>query len=757
MGMGFGAARSGRPWVARLTCSCLVLLTLVGCGETKPPAVKAPVVVAPPQPPLAPPEVEAIAEVTVKPGALTKVPITIDRKGHLGIIEIGVDNPPEGITVEGGTIPAGTSRGELVVKAAETLGDNDLSVDIPLTGMVNGIPIQASFKLSVPQYEMPVFSVADTTILVQGRTSDVALDCDRKGFPGPIGLTIGDATAASPVQPEGVACSVESLEKGEASTTLRIVVADDVEDGWARIPLTAQVRDRTTTTELSLKITRYPVRVGLLPAVVMTPGESRTLTLPIERNGYDGPVAVEAVNVPSGLEFARVEVPAEAGAIDTDLRCRSDAAEKVETLTLRASTGDLTIDTPLVIRVSSGDGQALPDQVLNAPRSAALLRKGSFGGRMTRESKQALRDLYGGTALSDAAVMRGLAWLARVQQADGGWTLAGMNEGGDAAASQPVAENRIAATALALLPFLSEGITHKSAPEEPRTLVGYQPVVERGLVFLARNQGQGQDRGAGSWNAGMQAQALATITFCEAYAISRDRKARVNAQQAVKFLIESQDPSSGGWRNAADEPPDLTVTAWAILALRAAQLANLSVKAKHLDDAERFLRLCAVGQGDNHESLYAAGPGREAEPGLTAAALLARLYLGWERDRPELVAGKDYLIRHLPPLEAAPLGDLFFFHCATRVLQQLEGVEFDTWNALVRDHLLRSQTRAGDLAGSWDPEGMKDGGRGGRMYATALALLTLQTYYRHLPMDLEVPKQSDDSAAAEETEAEDPD
>ena len=38
------------------------------------------------------------------------------------------------------------------------------------------------------------------------------------------------------------------------------------------------------------------------------------------------------------------------------------------------------------------------------------------------------------------------------------------------------------------------------------------------------------------------------------------------------------------------------------------------------------------------------------------------------------------------------------------------------------------------MAGSWGPEGVPHGDRGGRMYATSLALLTLQVYYRHLPM-----------------------
>jgi hypothetical protein len=52
----------------------------------------------------------------------------------------------------------------------------------------------------------------------------------------------------------------------------------------------------------------------------------------------------------------------------------------------------------------------------------------------------------------------------------------------------------------------------------------------------------------------------------------------------------------------------------------------------------------------------------------------------------------------------------------------------------MREHLLRTQVKEGHKAGSWNPEGTDYGARGGRLYATAMALLTLEVYYRHLPM-----------------------
>jgi hypothetical protein len=80
------------------------------------------------------------------------------------------------------------------------------------------------------------------------------------------------------------------------------------------------------------------------------------------------------------------------------------------------------------------------------------------------------------------------------------------------------------------------------------------------------------------------------------------------------------------------------------------------------------------------------------------------------------------------------LGNIYFYYYATQVLHHMEGTDFDLWNHLVREHVVRTQEKEGSHEGSWNPKGVDWGEKGGRMYATALALLTLQAPYRHLPM-----------------------
>jgi hypothetical protein len=61
------------------------------------------------------------------------------------------------------------------------------------------------------------------------------------------------------------------------------------------------------------------------------------------------------------------------------------------------------------------------------------------------------------------------------------------------------------------------------------------------------------------------------------------------------------------------------------------------------------------------------------------------------------------------------------------------GTEWRQWNAAMRDHLISTQSTAKHSAGSWAPRDPHSG-PGGRLYMTCLAIMTLEVYYRHLPL-----------------------
>jgi hypothetical protein len=124
---------------------------------------------------------------------------------------------------------------------------------------------------------------------------------------------------------------------------------------------------------------------------------------------------------------------------------------------------------------------------------------------------------------------------------------------------------------------------------------------------------------------------------------------------------------------------------------------------------------------------------------MTAAGLLNRQYLGWGQRNPDLHKGSKFLASpgNLPQAKGTPnekLGPIYYYYYASQVLHHMDNEDWQTWNPLMREKLLRLQEKDGHKKGSWDPNGADHGGAGGRIYSTSLSLLTLEVYYRYLPL-----------------------
>jgi len=110
-----------------------------------------------------------------------------------------------------------------------------------------------------------------------------------------------------------------------------------------------------------------------------------------------------------------------------------------------------------------------------------------------------------------------------------------------------------------------------------------------------------------------------------------------------------------------------------------------------------------------------AGNLADARLGATALALL-----------PFLGAGQTHR-------EGPASGDMYYNYYATQVLRHYGGEPWRQWDAVMRQQLIDAQATAGHEAGSWYfPHTHAD--RGGRLYCTAMATMTLEVYYRHLPL-----------------------
>jgi hypothetical protein len=333
--------------------------------------------------------------------------------------------------------------------------------------------------------------------------------------------------------------------------------------------------------------------------------------------------------------------------------------------------------------------------------SGAAVPQDAFGGaRGSGATKQKLIDEGGGGKETEAAVVKGLLWLKRVQSPDGAWRLDSMNF------PNPGPSNDIAGTGFGLLPYLGAGHDHLKPKDDKQFHV---PVLA-GLGFLIRSQNPKD----GSFTHDMYGHALATYALCEAYGMSSDVKLRVPAQKAVNFLLYAQH-SEGGWRYGPGQAGDLSVSGWCIQALKAAKMAKLYVPDKNWRNAMKFLD--AVQSNDG----YCYTPGGGPTPTMSAVGLLGRYFLqNWGPNNLSFIKG---IQNHIKPTQPAA-GNMYYYYYATQVMYQYGGKDWKDWNGKMSKILMANQKNDG----SWYM-----GASGGRLMETSLCILTLEVYYRYLP------------------------
>jgi hypothetical protein len=379
------------------------------------------------------------------------------------------------------------------------------------------------------------------------------------------------------------------------------------------------------------------------------------------------------------------------------------------------------IGSPTAISDAKGSSIAalrLPE--LNARISAP------FSGRtgMSR-AKLVLRE--GGTARSEQAVEDGIDWLARHQREDGSWSLnyAQQCQAGGCVSAE-VMNSDTAATGLALLPMLGAGYTHTVKNK-------HQDTVRRGIEWLVEHEQPNGDLFVGPPGLGwFYSHAIGTMAICEAYGITQDPRLKKPAQRAIQFIIESQNPVNGGWRYHPGQDGDTSVFGWQMFALRSAHMAGLTVPKKVLKGASTYLNGAAA---DPDKVTYAYLTGRNATNVMTAEGLVCRQLLGWPREFPALVKGAALVAADL---ETSDERNIYYWYYATQLLHNMHNKDWENWNVKVRDGLVGMQVKdAGCAKGSWDPEfPLQDrwGRAAGRLFVTSLSILTLEVYYRYLPM-----------------------
>jgi len=375
-------------------------------------------------------------------------------------------------------------------------------------------------------------------------------------------------------------------------------------------------------------------------------------------------------------------------------------------------------------RIAAMPGMRLSDSVARGYHLEDMTAP--FAGR-DPEMKARLIRREGGTVESEMAVQAGLDWLARHQRADGAWTLDYHAQCSDPPCPDETPEaSDTGATGLGLLPFLGAGHIHTQKSR-------YQDTVARGLAYLVSRQNEeGEIYIGGGWNFRFYSHAIATMALCEAYGLSKDPKLKGPAQRGIYFIAKSQNLDDGGWRYKLGQAGDTSVIGWQMFALRSGRLAGLDVPKRTLHGCRVFLDLAAA---DPAGTTYAYTVGGGPTPTMTAEALLCRQYLGWSGDHPALRKGAKAVWEDL---QTSGQRNIYYWYYATQLLHNLGGKDWIAWNKRVRDGLVSMQANGpGCDRGSWDPtrpQADRWGVVAGRHFLTCLSILTLEVYYRWLPL-----------------------
>ncbi len=336
----------------------------------------------------------------------------------------------------------------------------------------------------------------------------------------------------------------------------------------------------------------------------------------------------------------------------------------------------------------------------------------TFAMRNPDDRKRVIERL-GGSEETESAVRLALQWFKDNQEEDGRWS----NDRHGGAQGHDVA-----ATGLALLCYYGYGERHDR--EGP-----YRETLQRALEWIIATMDESGNLTGGQRSHGMYSHGIGTLALAEAYAITRDPALREPAQRAVHFTAGAQNSDHGGWRYQPDaHDGDTSVVVWQVMALTSATIGGLEVPDETWMLVERWLSQVAGGQ---HEGIYGyQRPESSPRPALVASGMFTRQLKGARAEELRMSESAAYLLERLPDGRSM---DYYYWYVASLAMYQYQGDEWDRWNERIQPLLLEKQIRDGPDAGSWVQEGQWSS-QSGRAVTTALATLTLEVYYRYLPL-----------------------
>ena len=479
----------------------------------------------------------------------------------------------------------------------------------------------------------------------------------------------------------------------------------------------AQIQENTETPKLDQSSLIAELSQPTLPEINEFPLEEDPNPNPIEKQENEEvfepqveSTEVTKVEVPS-VEDSAVESESESEAVESgSLVAEATAAESQLTESGSASE-ELAPSTDLAtgaLPVYAISAPLLPEALEDDQRD---LRKGGLTELIKKHrgkpSLEVIKQL-GGSDATEKAIIAAIEWLSKVQEKDGRW---------DTRKYQAETDYDVGGTALALLCYYGWGARH----DQPGK---YQENVKAALQWLMSQQ---REDGSLARRGMMYSHAIGAIALCEAYGITKDEKIKSAALAAIKYTINAQHQQRGGWRYSPGQDSDTSVTGWQVMALHSARMAGIELPEKPFDLARKWLDFAGGGE---HGGLYGYQSPTDISRAMVATGMFCRQLDLVPPSNPKMIESAE-LMKRYPIRDNNP--DLYYIYYGTLALYQHQGSIWQEWNNNLKRILPEIQVKTGNLAGSWNLSRSNTKG-GGRIASTTLAILSLEVYYRILPM-----------------------
>ncbi len=173
---------------------------------------------------------------------------------------------------------------------------------------------------------------------------------------------------------------------------------------------------------------------------------------------------------------------------------------------------------------------------------------------------------------------------------------------------------------------------------------------------------------------------------------------------------------------------DTSILGWVVMGLKSAKEIGITIPEESSVRRGTLLWLDKVATGD-FKGLARYQPSESVTPTMTAEAWVCRQFMGVGGPGPASSEAAEFLQKN--DSDRGPT-NVYYWYYATLALYQHGGEPWSRWNGRLRDRIVALQVSSGHQRGSWEPDKSLYGSKGGRIYCTALAALTLEVYYRYL-------------------------